>query len=83
MDVGGRMGGVKEGVFIKGGACGDGVKDNETMGGWRRGGSCGEEWRQLVVRRKRPKRLSRRCCHTPVTHMPPRHLSLSHALLKR
>jgi len=39
MDVGGRMGGVKERVFIKGGACGDGVKDNETMGGWHLGGS--------------------------------------------
>ena len=37
MDVGGRMGGVKERVFIKGGACGDGVKDNETMGGWHLG----------------------------------------------
>ena len=58
MDVGGRMGGVKERVFIKGGACGDGVKDNETMGGWHLGLAIagGEE--------EEGKRLSRRCCHT-------------------
>jgi hypothetical protein len=45
------MGGEEGVCYIKGGTCGDGEKDNETMGGWQL--VSGDEGRRKRAKRQK------------------------------